>query len=113
MLSIYDIPSFCDIEGKNAIKAIVVPRVPEEKKIFCWINREFDIIVCESIVGNGRFVNNIAVEVQSVDRIRTRSIGSYTNSYNGCRCEREEEESENGFDKRKHFRRWWYNVTLG
>lgn len=51
------------------------------------------------------FVNNIAVEVQSVDRIRTRSIGSYTNSYNGCRCEREEEESENGFDKRKHFRR--------
>jgi hypothetical protein len=55
VLSIYDIPSFCDIEGKNAIKAIVVPRVPEEKKIFCWINREFDIIVCESIVGNGRY----------------------------------------------------------
>jgi hypothetical protein len=53
LLTIYDIPSFCDIEGKNAIKAIVVPRVPEEKKIFCWINREFDIIVCESIVGNG------------------------------------------------------------
>jgi hypothetical protein len=55
------------------------------------------------------FVNNIAVEVQSVDRIRTRSIGSSTNSYNGCRCrcEREEDESdsENGFDKRKHFQR--------